>query len=191
MEIVLGVKRTIIEGLITKDFGFIEDNNYKIITDNLSSMNRDLAEVDVTFKQIIPYLFIENNEKFLLYTRTKKQTEKRLHDKRSLGVGGHINPIDSIDDSDPILLALLRELDEEVSIKLKTEPQFLGFINDDLSDVGKVHLGMVFYSKSDSENFEVLEKDKMICEWVKKEYLIENLEKLESWSQIIVNSILK
>jgi len=191
MEQVLGVKRALLEHLLTSEFGYITDSNYDFIEKNLESRDRAAAETDSSFKQIIPYLFIEYDKRYLLYRRTKNQSEERLHEKLSLGIGGHINPIDCFS---PQIInnCLLRELEEEVTVHdLETNSaRFLGFINDDISEVGRVHLGLVFKANASSMKITVNEIDKLHCDWVSREYLIENSQKLESWSQIVLDNLI-
>ncbi len=185
-EIVLGLDRNLLSDILTIQKGFIKDtNHYSFIKQSLRGMDRPLAETDPSFKQIIPYLYIQHGDEFLLYVRTKKQTETRLHEKMSLGIGGHINPIDEVSKEDIINEALKRELTEEIDIPIINAPSFMGFINDDLSEVGSVHLGLVFCAQAVSKSFNVIEKDKMRCEWVSKEFISTNYDKLESWSQIL------
>ncbi len=193
MEIVLGVNRNLIEHLLTDECGFIQGASidYDFIKCNLISRDRDLAEIDFSFKQVIPYLYVQYESDILLYRRTKKQTETRLHEKLSIGIGGHINPIDTVDDSDAIIEGLKRELEEEITIKLESEPEFMGFINDDLSEVGKVHLGLVFRASAESRDFKVEEFDKMRCDWASQDQIKSSYEGMETWSQIVYNSLLK
>jgi predicted NUDIX family phosphoesterase len=66
----------------------------------------------------------------------------------------------------------------------------MGFINDDLSEVGSVHLGLVFCAQAVSKTFNVVEKDKMRCEWVSKEAIAQQYDKLESWSQILYSALI-
>src|SRR6478752_7288323 len=80
-------------------------------------MPRARAEDDPGFKQLIPYVVLRSGEQIFHYRRGKKGTEARLHALRSVGVGGHINPIDEGDDFDGVFsAALLRELNEEVEL---------------------------------------------------------------------------
>lgn len=191
MEKVLGVNRNLIEHLLTTDFGYIDNKEgYDFIRLNLSPMDRELAELDNSFKQVIPYLVVQYKDELLLYKRTKKQTESRLHEKLSLGIGGHINPIDSTLVSDTIIECLKRELAEEVSIELATEPEFMGFINDDTNEVGQVHLGLVFKGIATKKSFTVNEIEKMKCVWVSIAFIKDNYQNLETWSQIVFNSLI-
>ena len=112
-------------------------------------MNRPDAEKDPSHKQIIPYIILQtqNLEKTAIYNR--QGSEKRLHDLWSVGIGGHINPVDRETNSDSFIQILMtgmeRELKEELIKKPdNNQPEFLGVISEDITDVGKVHLGAVF-----------------------------------------------
>lgn len=116
-------------------------------------MDRAAAEANPDFKQVIPYCVLTKpvlrrdgrSAHYFAYSRTKKGGEGRLHDKWSVGVGGHINPVDG-DDSSNYGEALSRELYEEVSVKLDpvaaAQTPVLGVIYDDSNEVGRVHFGV-------------------------------------------------
>jgi predicted NUDIX family phosphoesterase len=136
--------------LITyKEKGLIKENSavLKRIVQNGLFLRRSELEEDPSFKQIIPYAIISNKESFYLFKRTSKQTEKRLHNKFSLGVGGHMNPNDSTESKEQYLIdELKRELYEEVKLLngcLIEDIEFIGFINDDTISVGRVHIGLL------------------------------------------------
>lgn len=112
-------------------------------------LNRQEAEKDPEYKQIIPYIVLQTGDgkKTALYHR--KGSEKRLHDLWSVGIGGHINPVDREGQGASfrqILTAgMERELNEELDQRpLDETPDFMGVISEDITDVGKVHLGAVF-----------------------------------------------
>jgi len=110
-------------------------------------MDREEAEENPKFKQLIPYVIIQRGDLCFSYYRGKVQGEKRLHGKRSVGVGGHINPIDDYDVKyDRYTAAVLRELNEEIRFQPPaTYWSFppIGVIYDGKDDVGQVHLGVV------------------------------------------------
>ena len=117
--------------------------------------NRPEAEKDPSYKQIIPYILLQTRdlENTAIYNR--QGSEKRLHDLWSIGIGGHINPIDRENSHsffEQILLSgMARELDEELDQRPQDDvPQFIGVISEDITDVGKVHLGAVFRILTDS-----------------------------------------
>lgn len=86
---------------------------------------------------------------------------------------------------------LERELEEEISIELKKTPEFKGFINDDTNEVGRVHLGIVYFAEAKSDAFTVNEHDKIIAEWVSIRDLELKYDNMETWSQIVFNNIIK
>jgi predicted NUDIX family phosphoesterase len=106
-------------------------------------IERSQAERDFTRKQIIPYVVLRHQDKFLLIRRTKQQAEKRLHDKCSLGIGGHINATDQTE-TDLLEAGMRRELNEEIQVKQEKSCQLIGIINDDTTEVDQVHLGLVY-----------------------------------------------
>ncbi len=112
-------------------------------------LNRKEAENNPEYKQIIPYIVLQTRDmkKTALYNR--QGSEKRLHDLWSVGIGGHINPIDGEKENasfrEILMAGMKRELNEELDKRpLDDLPDFLGVISEDITDVGKVHLGAVF-----------------------------------------------
>jgi len=174
---------------------FMNGRNQEIYTEILQEytfVSRPAAEDDPNFKQIIPYVLVRHGEKYLLLRRFKTQGEKRLHGKLSLGVGGHINPeTPMMDYPDIIAASLRRELDEEIKINSKWEVKLLGVINDDSSDVGKVHLGLGFLLTAASPDFEVNEKDQMSAQWASVDEIEAVRDQLEAWSQILFDHCIK
>ena len=111
---------------------------------------REQAEKDFTLKQLIPYVLVIQDGKVLFYVRGKKSGETRLQLKGSVGVGGHINPEDVslFSHSSDALRgfyneAVEREVQEEVHLGNVLSKRIVGVINDDESEVGKVHFGVV------------------------------------------------
>jgi predicted NUDIX family phosphoesterase len=122
---------------------------------SLRFMDRAAAEVDENFKQVIPYCVLTKTfheaglPTYFTYKRTKKGGEGRLHEKWSVGVGGHVNPVDADLPGDPFIYqrALLRELNEEVGLLFKdssfVSSSIKGLIYDNSNAVGRVHFGVV------------------------------------------------
>src|SRR5256714_1965567 len=113
-------------------------------------LGRALAENDPTHKQIIPYVLLAHGDRVLFYVRGKKAGEQRLVAKGSIGIGGHMN------ESDESLFALdeaaycagvEREVGEELAINTKFEDRIVALLNDDTTEVGQVHLGVVHVFK--------------------------------------------
>jgi len=124
-------------------------------TSGFEFVKRINAENNSSYKQIIPYIILQTKDhgKTAIYQR--QGSEQRLHDLWSLGIGGHINPVDMNTNKDSfkqiLFTGMQRELDEEFE-KMSEEifPEFLGVISEDITDVGKVHLGAVFTIKTNS-----------------------------------------
>ncbi|MGL4420090.1 MAG: phosphoesterase [Gemmataceae bacterium] len=102
---------------------------------------RAAMETDTRFKQLIPYVLLRHGNNLFHYRRGGGQ-ETRLEAKRSVGIGGHISDSDR-HAIDPYRAGMLRELHEEVLLESPYTETLLGFINDDSSPVGQVHLGVV------------------------------------------------
>jgi len=149
---------------------------------------RNELEEDPSFKQIIPYAIISNNESFYLFKRTSKQTEKRLHNQLTLGAGGHMNPRNSMEPKEQYLInELKRELFEEVKLLngcLIEDIEFIGFINDDTISVGSVHIGLLYNIHVSNKDVVINETDKMTADWIDKPDLAEFYEGMETWTKI-------
>lgn len=154
-------------------------------------MDREMAETSPEFKQIIAYAIFTHGERVLAYMRTTKGHESRLHDKMSLGIGGHINPVDGLADSlDTYMAGVEREIREEITFSGSAKQRLYAVINDDTNEVGSVHLGIVHRFELDSPSVKPNEKalDRLAF------YTLEELSgelygRLESWSAICVNAL--
>jgi predicted NUDIX family phosphoesterase len=187
-ERVLAVPRPAIESMLQQ--GFFESNGADLmgrLGELAVFLDRNAAEQDPSHKQIIPYILVVQQGRFLLYRRTKKQGESRLHDKFSLGFGGHINDIDGNKETDTnlILAAMIRELNEELFLPSVRQLSVVGFINDDTNPVGKVHLGVAFIVEAANERFSVNEPEMIEAKWCDAQAIEEIFPKLESWSQLL------
>ena len=154
-------------------------------------MDRDVAEESPQFKQIIAYAIFRHRGRILAYARTPKGGETRLHNKMSLGIGGHINPVDGLTDSVSTYLAgMEREIREEITFSGAASQRLYAVINDDTNEVGQVHLGIVHLFELDNE--EVSPNEKALAEL--GFHTLEELagplyERLETWSAICVDAL--
>jgi predicted NUDIX family phosphoesterase len=177
--------------------GLIKENSevLKRIVQNGLFLRRSEIEDNPSFKQIIPYAIISYKEYFYLFRRTSGQTEKRLHNRFSLGVGGHMNPDDSMESKEQYLInELKRELYEEVSLLngcLIEDIEFIGFINDDTIPVGRVHIGLLYNIHVSNKEVYINETDKMTADWIDKSNLAEFYEGMETWTKIIFDFYIK
>jgi predicted NUDIX family phosphoesterase len=109
-------------------------------------IDRAAAEEDPSHKQLIPYCIFRFGDRILHYTRGKAGGESRLHAKISVGVGGHVNPVDMGNGrkgADAYHAAVTREIEEELDLPEEHEHRIIGLLNDESNPVGQVHLGVV------------------------------------------------
>jgi predicted NUDIX family phosphoesterase len=150
---------------------------------------RQQAENDESLRQIIPYALLQHQGQTLLMHRTQAGGDQRLHDRYSLGVGGHINPIDAADGPtgathDLIEAAFWRELREEVSFQVVSR-EILGFLHRNLSPVERVHTGVVY--RVVSATVPVLqEADKLTGQLATVAEIMAVKEHLEGWSAALL-----
>ncbi len=149
-------------------------------------------EQDPSFKQIIPYVVFRCDDRIFCYTRGTSQGEARLHRKRSLGVGGHVDEpdADGRTTQDAYEMALRREIAEEVDVRSPGQLRRVGLINDDATPVGTVHLGVVHVY--DLERPEVLPLETGLAEaaFVPLAELATARDTFETWSQICLDGFL-
>lgn len=184
MEQVLVVKREKIEKFIASKNGLITENVpelLEIIRNEHEYMPRDEAEGQPAFKQIIPYVILRQGYKIFVTRRLNKGGEARLHGKISIGVGGHINPVDK--QGDMLMKGLWREIHEEVELHSHGELCSCGFINDDSNSVGSVHLGACFTLETEGE-VTVKETEKLEGLWMTLPELKASYDYMETWTQI-------
>jgi predicted NUDIX family phosphoesterase len=152
---------------------------------------RAQAENDPTHKQIVPYAIIAHGDTVLHYVRGKKAGEQRLVAKGSIGIGGHMNDADEslfAWDENAYRAGVEREVNEEIKIDSPFEDQIVALLNDDTTEVGRVHLGVVHIFRV--AEAKVQKREAMITNiaFLTKEELRARRDSLESWSQICVDS---
>jgi predicted NUDIX family phosphoesterase len=151
---------------------------------------RFLVENDPNYKQIIPYLIIKFKNKYFMFQRFPIGVEDRLFHKYSVGIGGHINKKDVKKNKDLINSGLEREFNEELIYNKKFNYKILGLVNDDFDEVGKVHFGIVYLVEIETPEIKIRENSKMKGRLVDKEDLLKYKDKMERWSQILIDNLL-
>src|SRR2546422_193749 len=153
---------------------------------------RAQAERDPTHKQIIPYALLAFEDKVLYYVRGKKAGEQRLVSKGSIGIGGHMNEGDEslfAMDEQAYRAGVEREVNEEIKIDTPFEDQIVALLNDDSTEVGRVHLGIVHVFKLTEPKVEKREAMITALTFLPKNELLARRETMETWSQICVDSL--
>ena len=194
-EMVLVVRRALLEKI-----GIFHGLNFDVekylpallSRENNFFMQRSLAELDPNFKQIIPYVLLVHNGRVLHYVRGKKAGEQRLVAKGSVGIGGHMNNEDEdlfTFDMAAYLEGVRREVCEELNVQTKFENRIVALLNDDTTEVGKVHLGVVHVFDLETDN--VQKRESMITNvgFLTREELQDRREAMETWSQICIDAL--
>ncbi|MBL8753857.1 MAG: NUDIX domain-containing protein [Planctomycetes bacterium] len=175
--------------------------------------DRPTAEANPAWKQWIPYCVLccgqpgpsgtVREPGVLTVRRTRGQSEARLHGAWSIGLGGHIEPDDDGDAQAGaesfFAQALARELHEELDLRQfdLPRPRFLGLLNDDSTEVGRVHAGLVYRvdlplrCTEANERVRIGEISKMhggFTHLVEFADLWQNPTQFETWSQILVRA---
>jgi predicted NUDIX family phosphoesterase len=140
---------------------------------------RQAMEADPSFKQIIPYLVLRDGERYFLMRRTRAGADARLHDRWSIGVGGHLNPGDG-----DLLGGLRREWDEEVVAGFVPDFRLVGLLNDDTTAVGQVHLGAVYVADAVGRPVEIRETEKLSGGFAPPQAVAAVADDLETWSRL-------
>lgn len=163
---------------------------------NLSYRPRGAMEKDPSFKQLIPYMVFRHIDGqgvtwLFNYVRGGGMGEKRLHALRSVGVGGHISTDDAAAGSvhDVYRVGMQRELGEEISLDSPFTERCVGLINDDETPVGRVHLGVVHLFDVELPQVSPREPDMLDACFLPVEKIIAQLDRFESWSQIVVPAL--
>jgi predicted NUDIX family phosphoesterase len=153
---------------------------------------RAQAEQDPSHKQIVPYAIIAHEKTVLHYVRGKKAGEQRLVSKGSIGIGGHMNDTDEslfAWDKDAYRAGVEREVSEEIAIDSPFEDRIVALLNDDTTEVGQVHLGIVHVFRLAEPK--VQKREAMITNlaFLTRDELLARRAELETWSQICADSL--
>ena len=138
------------------------------------------VEPDRTWKQVIPYLVLRDGPRYFLMRRTKAGGDVRLHDRFSIGVGGHLNPGDG-----DLAGGLRREWREELDAAFEPEFRLIGLLNDDTTDVGSVHVGAVYVADANGRAVAIRETDKLSGAFAGPDEAAAVLDRMESWSALV------
>ncbi len=157
-------------------------------------MPRAQAEKNPAYKQLIPYVLMTCDGKLLTYVRGKRAGETRLVGNRSIGIGGHINPVDdmplfSANFYETYLAAVAREVAEEVTVEANHKDRVVALLNDDSKEVGQVHLGIVHLWTLDTPG--IVRREQMITQmsFMSLPELQQLRDTMETWSQLCLDNI--
>jgi len=161
----------------------------KKLNNKIKTTKRPECETNFNLKQLICYGFITYKDEVFIVKRLNKQSEQRLHNLYSIGIGGHANPIEiPIPIIDILQQNMVRELHEETYIQ-DYNINLYGFLNDNSNDVGKVHLGIVYKIEALNPLFTIKEIDKMTRKFIPINELHKYYNEMETWSQILSKNL--
>ncbi len=141
-------------------------------------------ERDRRFKQVIPYLVLRDGARYFLMRRTRAGGDERLHDRWSIGVGGHLNPGDG-----DLGGGLRREWAEEVEADFTPAFRLVGLLNDDTTDVGSVHIAAVFVADAEGRRGAIRETEKLSGAFADPEAVAAVSSDLETWSRLVFEAL--
>ena len=181
-EQVLGIPRALVPGGL--DWRGVRPTSLDTYLDAIRRFGefrpRAEAESDPSWKQVIPYVVLRDGDRMFLMKRTRAGGDERLHDRYSIGVGGHVNPPD-----EDVFGGLRREWEEEIDAAF--EPVFdpVGLLNDDDNPVGAVHLGLVFSADAGGRPVAIRERGKLSGEFAAVDEVARVADRLETWSALL------
>ncbi|HEX9550405.1 MAG TPA: NUDIX domain-containing protein [Candidatus Limnocylindrales bacterium] len=141
---------------------------------------RSLAESDRSTKQVVPYLVLRDGSRTFLMHRTRAGADARLHDRWSIGVGGHLNPGDA-----DLGAGLRREWREEIYAPFTPEFRLVGLLNDDTTEVGSVHLGAVYVADAAGRPVQIRETAKLSGAFASRDEVVAVIDRMETWSRLV------
>ena len=192
-ERVLCFERKLLEELgVFQGLSLEVDKYLPVVTasSRLVYLNRSEAEQDKRYKQLIPYVLLICNGKILRYRRGRGGQEKRLHDLYSVGIGGHISEDDAGLFSQNVGYhdAMRRELMEEVAVEGMNEAA-VAVINDDSTEVGYVHFGVVHVMPVSDESVARRRNGIVGPEFIPIAEAVRDLSPYESWSRFCLEQL--
>lgn len=164
-------------------------------SDELLFLERENAETNPSFLQLIPYCLVKSGDKYFRYVRTRKGGDGRLHDKHSLGIGGHVNDSDGPPNVVAYVHALWREIEEELCLPDEPFDKFaehlVGLIYNPVDEVGQVHFGVLHVLEL-PEGQELVIKDAGLAEghWDTVENIRRERGLFEEWSKAVIDHYL-
>jgi predicted NUDIX family phosphoesterase len=185
-ELVFVVPRAVVMG--TEGWHGIRDLPLEAFLEIIAAAGRyeprGAMERDPSFKQVIPYLVLRDRDRYFLMRRTRAGVDARLHDLYSIGVGGHLNPGDG-----GLLQGLRREWEEELDAAFVPDFRMVGLLNDDTTDVGRVHVGAVFEADADGRAVAIRETDKLEGSFAEPKAVARVVDRMETWSRLVFDHL--
>jgi len=206
METILCIKDEFIKPHLQQSGLILTSNVHNITKQNPLFPEKELwfgprssLENDPTYRQIIPYVILHYHDEVVLYRRTTTGKEERLHNKYSIGIGGHANISDAVvtsgtlDVGSTISKATAREIAEEVNCKVAAHCKrwTLGIIYSDSTPVNRVHVGIAILHHLEHDIVTTAEPDVSSCQLIDLSTLRKHYSDMETWSQLCFDTLLQ
>lgn len=143
------------------------------------------VEDDPSFQQIIPYVVVADGRQLFLMRRLRAGGDTRLHDRYSIGVGGHVGPEDG-----GVAGGLAREWSEELIADWTPDFVPVGLLNDDTDPVGRVHLGVVHRVDAAGRPVSIRETHKLEGSFTAPADIDALGDRLETWSRLCLDHLM-
>lgn len=160
------------------------DGHLAAIAESAIFRPRATLEIDPAWKQIVPYLVLRDGPRIFLMQRTRAGADARLHDRWSIGIGGHVEPSDG-----DHLGGLRREWREEIEADFVPSWRLVGLLNDDATPVGAVHLGLVYEAEAAGRPVAIRETHKLRGAFAAVAEVEARRADLESWSAFALDAL--
>ena len=160
-------------------------------------MQRAFLENEPKFRQLIPYVVVKQDDKYLAYKRETAGGESRLHNLFSIGIGGHVDAVDAVYDEKGVFqlqqtlsTGMYRELAEELGL---TAADFqgmetIGYLAKNATSVDAVHLGIVLVAELKTEKAIASQEEALnLAGFLSVDELL--ALNLESWSETVVHAL--
>jgi predicted NUDIX family phosphoesterase len=181
-ELVLGLARTAIP--MPLDWRGVAERPFDPLLAAIEASGefrpRDEVESDATWKQVIPYLVLRDGERLFLMKRTSAGGDARLHERYTIGIGGHVNPEDG-----GVVGGLMREWNEEIAADFTPDFEPVGLLNDDDNAVGAVHLGLVYAADAAGRPVAIRETHKLSGSFATLTQAAAFADRMETWSALL------
>jgi predicted NUDIX family phosphoesterase len=155
---------------------------------------RRYLEEDENWRQLIPYVLLHQDGKYLVYKRANHIEEQRLANRMAIGWGGHIdipdvkfNQMNELCLRETVMESACRELQEECGlVGRKMEPMGL-IISDD--ETGKVHVGLVLVADVFG-TITAREDLQLELQWLTPEEIVQQ-DGHEGWTTLVAEELMK
>jgi len=182
---------------LTDGFNVLEPNTLDrlLSVDALWLGPRTWLETDENFRQLVSYVVFRHAHSVLVYRRTPKGGETRLHGRLSLGVGGHVNATDLVSQEGTVDLtaslhrACAREIAEEVATGRVERLITIGIIKESGNAVSRVHLGVVTECWLEAPEVTLIDPGLVDADFVPVSTLPSLSERMETWSSCLLSHL--